>query len=145
MDNKENVEVIDKEGVVIGVAQAVSESSITTQTANDLSDFIASVKSGAAKPKMSTAAQYWEPAKKGEQSIGIFMGFSLIEKNENGVKKQIPVATWIAQGENGEICRYMQGGVVTLDAFKPVPLKAKFVITFEGKQGLVKKFSVQVY
>lgn len=144
-NEQEQVEVIDKEGTVIGQAEVSTAVAITTEVASELANFAQEVKNGTTKPKMSTAAKYWEPAKQGEKCVGLFTGFSIIKKNENGAQKDIQVATWIAQGEDGEICRYMQGGVVTVDAFRPVPLKAKFVITYEGKTGKTKNFTVQVY
>ena len=141
-EQEKNVVVIDKDGTIIGTAEAVE---IQQEMSDMLESFTQAYSAGQAKPQAELTHQYFSPSKIGEKSIGLFTGYRYINKEENGVTKKLLVVSWLAKGADGLETELMQGGVVLLEAFKTVPLRTPVVVTYLGKSGRTFKFTAQIF
>lgn len=141
-EQEKNVVVIDRDGTIIGTAEAVE---IQQEMSNMLDVFTEAYKAGQAKAQAELTHQYFTPSKIGEKSIGLFTGYRYITKTEDGIAKKLLVVSWLSKDENGLEIELMQGGVVLLEAFKTVPLRTPMVVTYLGKSGRALKFAAQTF
>lgn len=123
---------------------------ITTNESNNsmrnllgaLDNFIEAIDKGNSAPKYNASAVYWKPLKAGEKMNAVFAGFIIIQKNEDGQKKQLPAATWIAKDEDGIYTTYMHSGVASVGACRNLQAEQPFTIRYDGKEGKTQKFTV---
>jgi hypothetical protein len=84
-------------------------------------------------------ALYWEVVKEGEQLTGVFRGWKLLTKTEDGVTKNIPAV--VIATETGE---YLCGSIVIVEAFAGRATGCYAQITYKGKKGRAKMFEIKI-
>lgn len=123
---------------------------ITTNESNNsmhnllgaLDNFIEAIDKGESAPKYNASGVYWKPIKAGEKMSAIFTGFIIIQKNEDGTKKPLPAATWIAKDADGIYTTFMHSGVASVSACRNLQPQQPFTIRYDGKEGKTQKFTV---